>query len=177
MALKIKTTKILLKDLKDTNKLQNFNFISERDPLYQSIWMNKFLSTTLITQGKKQKGEILLYTVLRVLKKIYMGHDSFPIIFESVEKMKSALETRPLRLGGNIVSVPLYIIGVRRIKLVLLKYRQAFWKRNESKAVMRIVKEIVTVLRNPKDSYLGQLDNKSWDVIYNNRSYIHYRWY
>jgi len=38
MKANLKTTKLLLKDLrKNDNKLQSLNFISQRDPIYQSI--------------------------------------------------------------------------------------------------------------------------------------------
>jgi len=159
------------------NAVRDVNFLNDKDPIYKSIWFAKFLNNTLIAEGKKEKGELILYKALKTLKLVYLGKKPLPIIFESAEKMKSAIETRPIRLGGNTIHVPMYIIGARRIKTTLLRFRQAFWKRSEPKAVDRVVREICLIMNNSKDSYLVQMENKSWDVIYNNRSYIHYRWY
>jgi hypothetical protein len=101
--------------------------------------------------------------------------NSFSILFESSEKLKSSLEIRSKRLGSNFISIPVYILGTRRIKVTLLKFRKAFVERKEFQVYLRIIKEIFSILRMPKESYLCQLEIKLWEIMYQNRAYLHYR--
>lgn len=152
-------------------------YLNLRDTIYDSLWFKKYVQTTLVKKGEKEKGENILYKVLHALKIVYTGLNSFSFLFESSEKLKSSLEIRSRRLGSNFISIPVYILGTRRIKVTLLKFRKAFVERKEFQVYIKIIKEIFSILRIPKESYLCQLDIKLWEVMYQNRAYLHYRWY
>lgn len=167
-----------LKKFQNTALNSNFeNVHYKKDALFNSLWLQKFMNTTLTSDGNKSRSEKIVYNSFHELKRIYCGSDALPILFESTEKVKSAVETRPVRLGGNIIQVPVYIIGARRIKTNFLRFRQAFFNRNEKNVQARVIKEVSAILTFPKESYLVQLENKFWEVVYSNRSYIHFRWY
>jgi len=87
---------------------------------------------------------------------IYKGINSLIIIFEIAEKLKTVIETRAVRRGKKFILLPIYILGIRRIKITFILLREAFQKRVEINLLSRILSEIYTFFKTPRANYAAK---------------------
>jgi len=136
-----------------------------------------FIDSTLLSFGEKEKAEKIFENLIEDLKAWDPQMPAGCIILEAVLRLRPPVETRPLRLGANIVRIPVVVTGLRGYKLGFKYLRKAFLTRSEKSIRDRIFNEIVAILENPKDSIAIQEYDKELEIAYANRMYMHYRWF
>ena len=159
------------KKYKKLNKIKRYN----KDLIYNSIWLNKFLRD-FIKKGLKFKSELLLYKIFYNFKKIINPLQAY---IQIMSKTKLVLTTCLKRMGKHWHSIPTYfkwpqtyIHGLQNILKSIKNNSISF----SNDFIHKLFYEMFKLKFYFYKSSCLKIKKKRFELVKENKPYSHFRW-
>lgn len=158
---------------KHTRLLNNLAFIWNRDILYNSVWVNKYIAK-LMLQGKKHLVEKYVNLAFTTLKFSFKKIPSLMLI-EKIVQFRPLLSFVNKRMGRKFNPIPIPIKERRQFVLSLnyiVKFTKSMTNRNFDAKIISALSEIF----GSKKNHITKKISEDIKYLTDARVFLHFRW-
>lgn len=144
-------------------------------PIFNSLWINKFMNI-LNTKGKKILTQKIILNTFYIIKKQLTNIPIF-LFFFFLELLRCKFEISLVKIGKKKHEVPIPTNSIRQY-LALFRTIKKFFKKskNSIKFEIKFANEIINVFEKKTQSELLRHKTNMFSKAIANRSYLHFRW-
>lgn len=157
--------------LKNTKILIFWN----KDMLFDSIWINKFINQC-VWSGKKEKIELYLVECLKILKSVSNSVISY--FFEALFLVKPIILLRWLRLGRKWHQVARPIHEELQYRMGFFLLARVFRLKNKKiikKPYIKLFEDLISIVHDRKSKLLD-FKSDMYSIAIFNRSLFRFKW-
>lgn len=144
----------------------------QRDPVYQSPVLGKFIATVMRC-GKKSVAASIVYRSFQIIEQ-RSKQDPFEVFQQALENVKPIVEVKSRRVGGQTYQVPVDVRSDRRTALAFRWIIQYARQRGGKSMEERLAGELLDAARNEGNAVKRKLDTHRMAEA--NKAFAHYRW-
>ena len=146
---------------------------SHLDPKYSSKTVAKFINMVM-TRGKKNLAEKIVYGALELMKKKLNDSDGLKLFHKAIENVRPRLEVKPRRVGGATYQVPVDVRQERGTSIVLRWLRDFARSKKGKPMVDKLADELISAYKG-EGSAIKKRDDMH-KMAESNKAYAHFRW-
>lgn len=146
---------------------------SHPDPKYSSKTVAKFINMVM-TRGKKNLAEKIVYGALESMKKKLNDPDGLKLFHKAIENVRPRLEVKPRRVGGATYQVPVDVRQERGTSIVLRWLRDFARSKKGKPMVDKLADELISAYKGEGSSIKKRDDMHK--MAESNKAYAHFRW-
>jgi len=146
--------------------------VTEPDPVYGSVLINKIVRK-LMYGGKKSKAEIIVYSVMSILKE-KTKKDPLEVLEKAIKNVQPLMEVKPRRVGGSTYQVPIEVAPDRGQALAIQWVRKNSRARAGKSMIQKLSDEILDAYNNTGASIKKREDTHKMAEA--NKAFAHFRW-
>ena len=142
------------------------------DPIYHSKVVTKLINQVML-DGKKGTAEKILNDAFEIIEKA-TGEKGIDQFNKALENIKPLLETKPRRVGGANIQVPIEVSETRAQTLALRWLVNYARQRNGKGMAVKLANEIMDAANGVGGAAKKREDTHR--MAESNKAFAHYRW-